>query len=97
MKNEMWPVTIYKDTTGQYTEEECDLDNMIEIPVPPALLFQWWIEDLVNNKTYWGNAWQDGDEESFARWYKEESIADDADTLYSWLCDHNYFWKRLDK
>ena len=41
-----FPVPVYKDTTGQYTDEECDEDNCVEIPVPEDLLWQWWCEGL---------------------------------------------------
>lgn len=96
-------VTIYADTTRQYSEEEIDemmnsqWGQMIEIPVPEDLLFRWWLDDLDSNKTHWGkNAWESGDHEEFLKWFYEESTADDCDTLYDWLVANNYCWKRLD-
>lgn len=81
------PVTIYADTTRQYSEEEIEemMDKelwgqMIEIPVPEDLLKEWF----------------DGTDEEFWRWFNDESTADDTDTLYDWLVAHNYTWKRLD-
>jgi len=97
------PVTIYADTTGQYSEEEIEemmerdfWGQMIDIPVPEDLLFQWWLDDLDNNRLHLGkHAWQTGDYEEFQRWFHEESTADDTETLYHWLVAHNYNWKRL--
>ena len=89
------PVTIYADTTRQYSEEEIDemmndtWGQMMEIPVPENLLFQWWCDDQYDNI-------ETATREEFEKWFYEESTADDCDTLYSWLCKHNYFWKRLD-
>ena len=84
------PVTIYADTTRQYSEEEIEemmnstWGQMMEIPVPKDLLFQWF------------NDHQPSTYEEFEHWFYEESTADDCDTLYDWLCEHGYFWKRLD-
>ena len=80
------PVTIYADTTRQFSEDEIEeMQNstwgqMIEIPVPEDLLKEWF----------------DGTDEEFWQWFNEESTADDCDSLYGWLVAHNYTWKRLD-
>ena len=94
------PVTIYKDTTRQYTDEECDIDNTIEIPVPFDLLFAWWNEQWDNGDEFYAEFSGNGeripqDVEGFIRWVNEESTADDTIDLYRWLIDHNYYWKRL--
>lgn len=88
------PVTIYADTTDQYTEEEIEemqgiFGQMIEIEVPEDLLFQWFVEQ----------EWEDysTDIKDFYRWVYEESVADDADTLFDWLVAHGFHWKRSDK
>lgn len=98
------PVTIFADSTGQYTEEEYCVDNLLEIPVPKDLLYQWWIEQWENGNKFYAEFTGDGllpmDESGFLTWVWEESVADDTeldvDTLYDWLKRHNYFWKRLD-
>lgn len=101
------PVTIYKDSTDLYTEEEITesirsnlfFDEMVEIPVPNDLLKQWWYECLEFDRK-WGDepegGWAPVTDADFLRWVWEESTADDTINLYDWLCDHNYFWKRLD-
>lgn len=88
------PVTIYADTTRQYTEEEIEemmerdfWGQMIEIPVPENLLFKWWQETF--DKDCFSR-------DEFHEWFYEESTADDTDTMYDWLVAHNYTWKRLD-
>ena len=100
------PVTIYADTTGQFTEEEIEqMQNsnwgqMIEIPVPADLLKQWWDDCLEFDREYGDepeDGWGEVTDDDFWRWYKEESTADDCDSLYDWLVDHNYHWKRLDR
>ena len=81
------PVTIYADTTGQYSENEIEemmerdfWGQMIEIPVPENLFKEWF----------------DGTDEEFWKWFNDESTADDTDTIYDWLVAHNYCWKRID-
>jgi len=101
------PVTIFADSTGQYTEDECVNDNLVEIPVPNDLLYQWWIETCERFGPFEAEFMSDGqipiNEDGFKRWVWEESTAMDTewpccscDTLYDWLRDHNYYWKRLD-
>lgn len=93
-RNKMVCVTMYASDTDLFTEDEIDemvnsleyYTEMIDVPVPADLLFQWY-RDVVPNAT------KDG----FWTWLNEESTADDADGLYGWLCAHNYYWKRLDK
>ena len=67
----------------------CDTTNqytMVEIPVPADLLEQWWREKI-NRK---------GTDDDFTYWVFSESDCDMTIGLYDWLCEHNYFWKRLD-
>lgn len=102
------PVTIYADTTHQFSEGEIEemmngkWGQMIEIPVPEDLLFQWFFETWNYAETLkdpeaveFGLSMETA-KEDFRTWFKEESTADDCDTLYDWLVKHNYCWKRLD-
>ena len=101
------PVTIYKDTTDQYTEEEITefirsnlfFSEMVEIPVPNDLLKQWWYECLEFDREQGDEpegGWAPVTDDDFLRWVWKESTADDTINLYDWLCDHGYSWKRLD-
>ena len=101
---EYFPVSIYKDSTGQYTDEECDEDNCVEIPVPRPLLWKWWLECLEfdrsqpESKAYEPkDGWDEPTWDDLSHWIYDESTCDDTYMLYEWLCNHNYFWKRLDK
>lgn len=102
------PVTIYADTTRQFSEEEIDKmmrsqwGQMMEIPVPEDLLFQWFFEEWNYAETLkkpeaieFGLSMETA-KSDFATWFYQESTADDCDTLYDWLVSHNYCWKRLD-
>lgn len=83
-----FPVPIYKDITGQYTDEECDEDNCVEIPVPDDLLWQWWSEENPEG--------EDSTPDDLSHWVYSESTCDDTIYLLDWLNAHGYFWKRLD-
>lgn len=100
---EYFPVSIYKDTTDQYTNGECDADNCVEIPVPEDLLWQWWIECLEFDRSQPEaeaykpeDGWDEPTRDDLIKWVYEESTCDDTQNLYCWLMQHNYYWKRLD-
>lgn len=102
----MLPVSVYKDTTGQYTDEEIDdpcdpWSNIVEIPVPQDLLWQWYMECAEFDREQCpddepSGGWGDITVEDMLRWVWEESTCDETYALYDWLTAHNYFWKRLD-
>ena len=103
-----YPVSIYKDTTGQYTDEEIDnpcelFSNIVEIPVPKDLLLQWFTEtwnydkiDFNDPDVVWFGLTKDTVKEDLKTFVYEESDCDDTVALYSWLVAHGYQWKRLD-
>lgn len=98
-----FPVSVYKDSTMQYTDAECDEDNCVEIPVPEDLLWQWWCEGLEfdrsqpESKQYEPeDGWDEPTRDDLVRWVYEESTCDDTIDLLEWLEDHGYYWKRLD-
>jgi len=97
----MLPVGIWKDTTGQYSDEECDEDNMVTIPVPQDLLWQWYMENAEFDREQCADqepegGWAEITIEDMLRWLWEEYTLDETDGLYYWLAQHNYYWKRLD-
>ena len=100
-KENMLCVTIYTDTTGQYTDEEIDRwGNLLDIPVPEDLLWEWYkdCERFDREESCWvpDGGYTDSTYEDFRKWYEEEYTADDVNSLYSWLVAHGYHWKRLD-
>lgn len=86
----VYPVCIYKDTTGQYTDDECDADNCVEIPVPEDLLVQWFKDNDCWNQQTSAEILED-----LYKWVYEESTCDETCDLYDWLRAHGYHWKRL--
>ena len=87
-----YPVSIYKDTTNQFSDEECDQCNVVEIPVPKDLLFEWFMEDPERRDF----VAQFDAQNYILMWVFEESTCDDTVNLYGWLMEHGYFWRRLD-
>ena len=95
-----YPISVYKDTTGQYTDEECDEDNIVEIPVPADLLWQWWLECLeFDRDPRWNDepegGWDEPTRDDLNRWVYKEYTCDDTYMLIDWLKEHNYIWKRI--
>lgn len=88
----VYPVSIYKDTTRQYTDDECDIDNCVEIPVPEDLLIQWFMDSNCWNQKVSTEILED-----LRKWVYEESTCDETCDLYDWLCAHGYYWRRLKK
>jgi hypothetical protein len=88
----VYPISIYKDTTGQYTDDECDIDNCVDIPVPEDLLIQWFMDENCWNRQVSAEILED-----LRKWVYEESTCDETCDLYRWLCGHGYHWKRLRK
>ena len=92
------PVTIYADTTGQFTDEECDRDNTVEILVPRDLLYQWFVETCQNDGPFFeeftGTDPIPVTERGFLKWVYAESTADDTVELYHWLNVHGFTWTR---
>lgn len=97
----MLPVSFYKDITGQYTDEECDLDNVVEIPVPEDLLLQWFrkewhIDDSFDRYSQEFGYTESDVKDDLKTWVYQESTCDDTIELFQWLEDHGYTWKRID-
>ena len=101
-----YPVTIYKDTTGQYSDAEIEnsqdmFSNMVEILVPEDLLWQWYMECAEFDREQClemepDDGWGEITKEDMVRWVYEESTADDTTSLYDWLKKHGFNWKRPD-
>ena len=100
---EFFGITIYKSTTGQYTEEEMEefenspdmCSEVVHIPVPRKLLFDWWIEQGEHKREF-GVGYIPETEDGLITWLREEYTWDETYDLYDWLKAHNYYWKRLD-
>ena len=85
VKDGMMLVTVYCDSTGLYTEAECDMDNMTEM---------WFPIELV--RKYMKDNWDVTDDYEFWHWFVEESTADEVSELYNYALDRGFQAKRED-
>lgn len=76
-------VCIYCDSTGQFSERECEKDNLVDIDFPDHIVHAWYKYHTSTEKTY--DAWLD------------TFIADDVDGLYDFAKKHGFEWKRKQK
>lgn len=88
-KEKLIPVCVYADTTGLYTDEECDFDNLCYIDFPEDIVLDWFIQGKIND-----NIDRDLD---FWTWYNDEYTADDTDGLYLFAEAFGFHGKRLDQ
>lgn len=76
-------VTVYCDTTGLFSEAECNRDNMCDLMFEESIVEEWFEEKVSPNVDY-----------GFELWYTEEYTCDDTDGLYDYAVskgDHPYF------
>ena len=43
------PVTVYCDTTGQFSDRECELENLVDIPFPEHIVRAWFYRHVETN------------------------------------------------
>lgn len=76
-------VTIYCDSTGLFSESECNADNMCDMMFDEAVVEEWFEEKISPHVDY-----------GFEVWYLEEYTCDDTDGMYDYAVakgDHPYF------
>lgn len=88
-KEKLIPVCVYADTTGLYTDEECDFDNLCYIDFPENIVLDWFIQGQINGRI--------DRELGFVKWYNDEYTADDTDGLYQFAEAFGFHGKRLDQ
>lgn len=72
-------VTIYCDTTGLFSEAECNRDNMCEMMFEESIVEQWFEEKVSPHVDY-----------GFEQWFTEEYTCDDTDGLYDYAVSNGY-------
>ena len=78
----MTMVCIYADTTqGLFTEEECELDNLVYVWFPSEIVRAFYEEMVDHNGT-------------FEEWYNEEYTADDTCELYDYAKRNGFYASR---
>lgn len=75
----MLPICVYCDTTGLFTETECDCVNMIDMFFPAWLIEEWYKE---HEKEFIEECKAEGIEPNCYNWYTEVYTADDTIGLY---------------
>lgn len=76
-------VAIYCDTTGLFSEEECDMDNICYMMFEESIVEEWFEEKMAPDVDY-----------GFEFWYTQEYDCDETDGLYEYAVskgDHPYF------
>lgn len=76
-------VSVYCDSTGLFSEAECNADNICDMMFDESIVEQWFEEKISPNIDY-----------GFELWFTEEYTCDDTDGLYNYAVskgDHPYF------
>lgn len=89
MKNaeRLIPVTIYCDSTGLFSEEECNTNNLTDMLFPGWIVNEWYKE---NEKVFAFKCEAEGYEANVYNWYTEVYTADDTDGLYDFAVEKGY-------
>lgn len=88
MKNaKLIPVTIYCDSTGLFSEEECNTDNLTDMLFPGWIVEAWY---LINEKSFAPECKAEGYEPNAYNWYTEVYTANDTDGLYDFAVEKGY-------
>lgn len=82
-------VIMYADTTGLFTDEQCDIDNLVEIKFPVDILRKWYEEnDLARQTAY--EPCRPIEQVTFDDWLIEASTADDTIGLYDFSVKNGF-------
>ena len=93
MKNEkhlpakLIPVTIYCDSTGLFSETECNTDNLTDMLFPGWIVNEWYKE---NERVFAFKCEAEGYEANPYNWYTEVYTANDTDGLYDFAVEKGY-------
>lgn len=87
-KNEkLIPVWIYCDSTGLFSEKECNTDNLTEMLFPDWIVNEWYKE---NERVLAFKCEGEGYEANVYNWYTEVYTADDTDGLYDFAVQKGF-------
>lgn len=77
-------VCLYADTTGLFSESECDRNNLVDLLFPEWLVAKWYFmnERSLRSETSY-ELHKPIEECTFADWYEEVSHADDCEWFYN--------------
>jgi len=89
MKNneKLIPVCIYCDSTGLFSETECNVDNLTDMLFPGSIINEWYKE---NEKVLAPECKAEGYKPNAYNWYTEVYTADDTIGLYDFAVAKGY-------
>lgn len=95
---EMILVDVYADTTGQYTQEECDWDNICTIDIPRLIVYGYYKEHEAEFVAETMNELSIPRAEcTFDNWYHSVYTCCDTDNLFQYAVVRGYHWNRPDE
>lgn len=91
------PVCVYCDSTGLFSETECERENLTDMYFPVWILEEWYKK---NEKDFIAECKTDSlKEPCFETWFNEVYTADDTDGFYDFAVEHGYdptFFTQID-
>lgn len=98
MAEEMVLVDVYADTTGQYTETECNVDNICTIELPRRIVYGFYMahethfvsETMVELSIPKAEC-------TFDKWLRGVYTCEDTDGLFQYAMMNGYHWQRPDE
>lgn len=88
----MVSIEIYADSTGQYTDCECNYCNCVEIEIPKSIVKDWFNQEIYGSffTILDDEEYQDDTEILFDTWLGYYYTCDDTDGLYQFAVEHGY-------
>ena len=94
MKNtELIPITIYCDSTGLFSEKECDTNNLTDMLFPVWIVEAWYKENeqnCIEECLEIGECLEEKVEPNFYNWYTSAYTATSTDGLYDFAVAKGY-------
>lgn len=93
-------VTVYCDSSGHFSEHQCERDNLCELVFPEQLVFQFFMENWFKTfrEDYTHETGKDpgnlDEYDAFWLWYNEVYTADSTDGLCQFAREKGYFTMR---
>lgn len=81
------PVCVYCDSTGLFSETECNNSNLTEMLFPVWIVEAWYKK---NEKTCIEECKAEGFEPNFDNWFNKVCTADSTDGLYDFSIQNGY-------
>lgn len=98
LPEEMILVDVYADTTRQYTEDECNVDNICTIELPRRIVYDFYMENEADFVAETAHELGIPKEKcTFDKWITSVYTCCDTNNLFKYADFHGYRWKRPDE